>query len=273
MAGASSQVQVTYDGTPIAALSITLDLGSTAVGRLILGDNTSGRTYQMALDDVQASSSGSESTPPTTPANLLAGAPDAGHVELTWDPSTDASGVTGYDLFRDGGLLAHLGPTTTTFIDSTVGVGLTYSYQVQSRDGAGNVSALSAAASATIPVDGQPALCSYAPISHLVWVTLSLQGAVAPLGVSGGSITMNGANCGGAKVSNTDLITVQDLSASNDTSLSIDQSGGSLAPGFTDEPGAPMRSRSPWTWAQAAPMPSRSPARPRASRSPWAPAG
>jgi hypothetical protein len=56
VAGASSQTEVWYDGQRVAELSLTQDLGSLAVGRLILGDNVSGRTHRVLFDDVVVSS-------------------------------------------------------------------------------------------------------------------------------------------------------------------------------------------------------------------------
>ena len=54
ISGASSTVQVTLDGSQVNALTQTLNLGTNPIGRLILGDNNSGRTSQVAYDDVVA---------------------------------------------------------------------------------------------------------------------------------------------------------------------------------------------------------------------------
>ena len=76
--------------------------------------------------------------PPSTPTGLNASA-SATSVTLSWDPSTDDVGVTGYDIYRGGSLLASVG-AVTVYADSTVATGVTYSYAVDARDGAGNVS-------------------------------------------------------------------------------------------------------------------------------------
>jgi hypothetical protein len=50
--GASSQVEVWLDGARISALSRTDSLGTTAIGRILLGDSSTGRSYDVAFDDV-----------------------------------------------------------------------------------------------------------------------------------------------------------------------------------------------------------------------------
>jgi len=51
--GTASSVDVSLDGTAVPGLSLTgQDLGTSAIARLQLGETTSGRTYDIALDDV-----------------------------------------------------------------------------------------------------------------------------------------------------------------------------------------------------------------------------
>jgi chitodextrinase len=54
ISGASSTVQVLLDGSQVTALSTTLNLGTNPIGRLNLGDNNTGRTFQVVYDDVVA---------------------------------------------------------------------------------------------------------------------------------------------------------------------------------------------------------------------------
>ena len=51
--GTSSQVEVWLDGSPVAALTKTDNLGTTPIGRLQLGDNTA-HTYDVYFDDINA---------------------------------------------------------------------------------------------------------------------------------------------------------------------------------------------------------------------------
>lgn len=100
---------------------------------------------------------------PTAPAKVKAEA-DGVSVVLTWDPSTDDRGVTKYQVTRTGGTRG----TTVTDVSSTVHSDANleertvYTYTVKAVDAAGNVSAASAAATATTgekpatPAAGKP---------------------------------------------------------------------------------------------------------------------
>ncbi|MFD0141894.1 MULTISPECIES: carbohydrate binding domain-containing protein [unclassified Streptomyces] len=87
---------------------------------------------------------------PSVPTGVTANA-DGTSVVLTWEPSTDDQGVTGYQVTRTGGT----GGTTVTDVGSTVlsdtdlAENTAYTYTVRALDAAGNVSAGSAPARAT----------------------------------------------------------------------------------------------------------------------------
>ena len=87
-----------------------------------------------------------DTTAPSVPTNLVTTVVGS-TVSLSWGISTDDTGVAGYRVVRDGSLL---GTTNdTTFTDSGLAAG-TYTYTVAAFDAAGNTSAASNAASATI---------------------------------------------------------------------------------------------------------------------------
>ncbi|GAA3390716.1 carbohydrate binding domain-containing protein [Streptomyces roseoviridis] len=104
-----------------------------------------------------------DTTAPTAPAGLTAKA-DGVSVVLGWQPSTDDSGVTGYQVTRTGGsggsVVTSVGSTVHT--DTGLAEHTTYSYTVRAVDAAGNVSAASAPAGATTgakpaaPAPGKP---------------------------------------------------------------------------------------------------------------------
>jgi chitodextrinase len=95
-----------------------------------------------------------EWTPPSAPTDLTASAVGSGQVDLSWTPSTDNVGVTGYDIFRDGVLLTTVG-ADTFHSDSEVSASTTYQYQVRASDEAGNRSEFSNTATVTTPEPGQ----------------------------------------------------------------------------------------------------------------------
>lgn len=87
--------------------------------------------------------------PPTAPVGLAATATSSSVIDLSWSASTDNVGVTGYEVFRDGGATA-IGTTSgTKFSDTGLAAESTHSYVVLAFDDAGNRSAVSNTASAT----------------------------------------------------------------------------------------------------------------------------
>jgi beta-glucosidase len=88
---------------------------------------------------------------PTVPAGLTAGTTTTSTVPLTWAASTDDVGVTGYDVFRGSTRVATT--TGTSYTDTGLTAATAYTYTVRSRDAAGNVSAASAAVTATTQAD------------------------------------------------------------------------------------------------------------------------
>jgi acid phosphatase type 7 len=91
-----------------------------------------------------------DTTPPSAPTNLSAVAASSERIDLAWTASTDAVGVTGYRIYRNGSLLTSTGPLTT-YPDTTVAPDTTYEYSVRAHDEAGNVSDPSNSDSVTTP--------------------------------------------------------------------------------------------------------------------------
>ena len=52
--GASSTIQVLLNGSQINQLTTTLNLGTTPIRRVMIGDYNAGRTFQVAFDEVVA---------------------------------------------------------------------------------------------------------------------------------------------------------------------------------------------------------------------------
>ena len=95
-----------------------------------------------------------DTTPPTTPLNVVATAINAGRADLSWTASTDDFGVAGYQIFRNGSPLIVV--PGTTYSDTTCQPSTAYSYVVVAFDAAGNNSAPSTAANATTPANASP---------------------------------------------------------------------------------------------------------------------
>lgn len=90
----------------------------------------------------------SDTVAPSVPTGLAVAGTTTGSVSLTWTASTDNSGtVAGYDVYRGA---TKVGTSATpSYVDTGLAAGTTYSYTVRAFDAAGNVSAASAARTAT----------------------------------------------------------------------------------------------------------------------------
>ena len=55
--GSAGHIDVWLDGTPLSELSGTANFGTTAIGRIQVGENQSGRTFDVSFDDLSASTS------------------------------------------------------------------------------------------------------------------------------------------------------------------------------------------------------------------------
>src|SRR6185369_15322188 len=145
---------------------------------------------------------GGDITPPSAPASLTATANLAtGTIALSWTASTDDVGVVGYRVFRDNGSTPLSTVSGTTFNDTNQ-LG-THVYAVAAIDAAGNQSALSNSATATVTIPEGSTIESLtvdpttvtAPASATGTVTLN---GAAPAG--GVSVTLRSSDTGKATV-------------------------------------------------------------------------
>lgn len=79
-----------------------------------------------------------DTTPPSSPSNLRVSSKSSTEVNLAWNASSDASGVSGYDVYRNNSLLGT--SMQTTYKDSGLQSATAYTYTVRARDASGNVS-------------------------------------------------------------------------------------------------------------------------------------
>ncbi len=93
---------------------------------------------------------------PTTPTGLSSPGKTSSSVSLSWSPSTDNVGVTGYEVFIGTSTTAAATSTSTSATVTGLSASTTYSFTVKARDGAGNRSAASAALSVTTSATTTP---------------------------------------------------------------------------------------------------------------------
>jgi chitodextrinase len=119
-----------------------------------LTTNTS-YSYTVAASDAagnasaQSSSSSfstlADTTAPSVPAGLSSPSQTSTTISLSWAASTDNVGISGYKIYRGGTLLTTT--TGTTYTDTGLTDGTSYSYAVAAYDATGNASAQSSAKS------------------------------------------------------------------------------------------------------------------------------
>lgn len=152
-AGASdSQVNATGTGFTTRLTTYgnrTEDRNVTTAGSYSATARQNQNAWVMHMAAFKADAGTADTTPPSVPTGLTASAPSPTQVALSWNSSTDAVGVTGYRVFRDGVLVGTT--ATAAYTDNGRTASTQYSYTVAAYDAAGNVSGQSAAATVTTP--------------------------------------------------------------------------------------------------------------------------
>jgi chitodextrinase len=93
---------------------------------------------------------GTDGTPPTVPGNLAATATGATKVSLSWQASSDASGVSSYEIQRNGAVIDSV--TSPGYLDTGLSPGTPYNYAVRAIDPLGNRSDPATASATTDPL-------------------------------------------------------------------------------------------------------------------------
>lgn len=110
-----------------------------AAGNISTNSNTLTVTT-LAPPDTQA---------PTAPTNLSSSSITQTSLSLSWTAATDNVAVTGYDVYRNGAKINTSVVTTTSYAVTGLTASTTYSFYVQARDAAGNLSVNSNTINAT----------------------------------------------------------------------------------------------------------------------------
>ncbi|HSD22658.1 MAG TPA: Ig-like domain-containing protein, partial [Anaeromyxobacter sp.] len=222
-AGASSN-NVTGAGSGFTTRSsafgnLTEDRNVTSTGSYAATATQNSNAWVMQMVAFKADPGTIDTSPPTVPTGLAATAVSSSQINLTWNASTDDVGVTGYDVFRDGVAITTVG--TNAYSNSGLAAGTTYVYAVRARDAAGNVSALSATASATTlapdsvpPTVSMTAPAAGATVSGTVTVSAS---ASDDVGVAGVQFLLDGASLGAEDTAAPYAISWNTTGASNGT--------------------------------------------------------
>lgn len=152
--------RVEYGLTTSYGATTTLDPTLVTAHSVALAGLASNTTYNYRVRSIDAAgneaisanstfktAAAADTTPPSTPNGLTATAVSTTQINLSWNASTDNVAVTGYQVFRNN---TQVGTSaTTTFNDTGLSPGTTYSYTVRAVDAAANPSGQSAPASTT----------------------------------------------------------------------------------------------------------------------------
>jgi len=130
---------------------------------------------------VTATTPGSgDTTPPSIPTAPAASVIGSTQIDLSWAPSTDNAGVSGYRVERCQGagcssFVQIAAPTGTSYSNTGLAGGTSYSYRVRATDAAGNLSGYSTVATATT-LANTPATTSG---QYTIWSSASVPGIAA----------------------------------------------------------------------------------------------
>ncbi len=149
-AGATLLGTTTADGSGNWSLAVTLadgaySLTAAATDSANNTTSTSGATTRTI-----------DTTAPTVPTGLSGQATSPTAVALVWTASSDAGGVTGYRIHRNGTAIAT--SAATAYTDTGLTAATAYTYTVTAYDAAGHESAQSAPATVTTQSTGAQAL-------------------------------------------------------------------------------------------------------------------
>ena len=140
---------VTYtvyrDGRPVATTQGTrivdaaLQPGTAYTYRVTATDRAGNTSAMSAAVTARTSAAAAvDVTSPTAPMNLHSMGETESSIDLMWGASTDAVGVVGYRVYRDGQLVRST--SATQVMDTGLVAGTTYRYTVRAVDAVGNVS-------------------------------------------------------------------------------------------------------------------------------------
>ena len=131
-----------------------------------------------------------DTTPPSVPTGLAGTLASAPQINLSWNASTDNVRVTGYNVFRNGTKVGT--STSTSYQDTSLAAGTTYTYAVSAYDAAGNTSAQSSSVSITTPAAPTVAISSPANGTVLKGKTnVNIAASASDGGSSVASISIN----------------------------------------------------------------------------------
>ncbi|MBM3853053.1 MAG: hypothetical protein FJ399_07840, partial [Verrucomicrobia bacterium] len=185
-------------------------LGTVATTSMTVSGLTAGTAYSFTVRARDAAGNWSaqsaslaaatiiDTTPPSQPTNLASSNVTPVSAVVSWNASTDNTGVSGYEVFRNGSSLGRVAGTTYTFTALSPSTG--YQFQVRAFDGAGNASTTSSALEVTTlaPDTTIPTVPTNLAIAEIdaTSVRLTWNPSTDDVGVTGYEVFSNGNSAG-----------------------------------------------------------------------------
>ncbi|HVN26215.1 MAG TPA: fibronectin type III domain-containing protein [Candidatus Paceibacterota bacterium] len=177
------------------AFSDTTVVGSTTYTYKVQAFDAAGNVSGQSSSASATTPASADTTPPSTPTGLSATAVSSSQINLSWTASNDNVGVAGYKIYRNGSQIAT--SSGTTYNNTGLTAGTTYTYTVAAYDAANNTSAQSTSANATTQSSGDTTPPSTptnftATVYSPTQINLAWTASTDNVGVSGYKIYRNG---------------------------------------------------------------------------------
>ena len=174
------------------------DVGSTIRSRVTATNGAGSASQSSSPTATVKAAASTDTTAPAAPSGLAVGSKTQTSIALSWNPSTDNVGVTGYDLLVNGSKVGTTTSTSHTFTSLTCGT--TYTLGVDAFDAAGNRSSVSSVVTATSACTdtSAPSVPSGLSIGSLTQtsIALSWNASTDNVGVTGYDLWVNGSKVG-----------------------------------------------------------------------------
>lgn len=165
----STSAKVTWTGSTASTVAgYDVYVGSTKVATTLPTETsytrsnlTAGQNYTFSVQAVTSAgilsnlvttavvtAGNGSNTAPSTPTNLTVGSATSSSLTLNWSASSDNAGGVSYRVYRNGVKLS-VAPTATSYTDTGLSAGTTYTYKVLAIDAGGLASGYSSNASGT----------------------------------------------------------------------------------------------------------------------------
>jgi hypothetical protein len=136
----ATTASTTYADTPIAA-------GSANTYYVVAIDGSANASASSAT--ASATTTAADTLAPTVPSAVTATSTVWNSATVSWTASTDAVGVTSYNVLRNGTVIGKVSGSATSYVDATTAASTAYTYTVTATDAATNTSAASSGAAVT----------------------------------------------------------------------------------------------------------------------------